>query len=195
MKEVIKKVPSAIETQRLLLKKYQSGDGKNFFRLMQQNRSRLKDSFPISLAASDTEENAELWVQKKVKGWLEGTMYSFAIVDNASGAYIGDSIIKNIDWKIPKAEIGYCITKEFEGRGLMQEVLWALNEFAFETLGFERLYLKIAVINSRSSKLAERCGYKLEGVLKNDYRSANGTLRDVCCYGLTKGIYEKEKKS
>lgn len=191
----LSKIPTTLETKRLWLNKYKNGEGKKFFNLMQHNHDRLKNTFPISLAASDSMENAESWIQRKVTGWMEGTMFSFAIHDKGSGAFIGDSIIKNVDWTVPKAELGYFITKEFEGKGLMQEVLCALHEFAFTLLGLEKLYLKISTTNLRSCKLAERCGYSLEGTLKQDYRTADGFLSDICYYGLTKDNYWREKDS
>lgn len=182
-------VPEAIETNRIWLRKYSKGDGIKFFCLMQHNYDRFKDNFPISVAAADNVENAEFWIQNKINGWLEQSMFSFAIFDKDSGALIGDSIIKNIDWMVPKAEIGYCISGEFEGKGLMQEVIWALNQLSFIKLGMERLYLKIATTNDRSIKLAERCGYLKEGVLKHDYKKTDGDLVDICYYGLIKKHY------
>ncbi|MGI8599455.1 MAG: GNAT family N-acetyltransferase [Chitinophagaceae bacterium] len=183
-----------METARPWLKKYHIGDGEKFFCLMQHNFDRFRDSFPISLAASNNVENAENWIQKKIQGWEQQSMFSFAIIDKNSGKLIGDSIIKNIDWYVPKAEIGYCITSEFEGKGLMQEVLTALHTFAFEQLGIEKLFLKIATLNHRSFKLAERTGYLQEGILKNEYRTADGELIDIYYYGLTKCHYFKWKE-
>lgn len=190
-------LPEILETERLWLKKYKSGNGSKFYEFMHENEARLRDSFPVSLAACGTRENAELWIKKKVIGWLEHSMFSFAVYDKATGSFIGDSMIKNIDWQVPKAEMGYCISKDHEAKGLMQEVLFTIIEFSFTKLKMEKLYLKIQTTNVRSYRLAERCGFSREGTHKNEYRTYEGHLVDIFYYGLTRDQYFewKEKKS
>jgi RimJ/RimL family protein N-acetyltransferase len=47
--------------------------------------------------------------------------------------------------------------------------LRALTEWAFSELGAERLELLIATGNDASKRVAERCGYVREGVLRSAY--------------------------
>ncbi len=42
-----------------------------------------------------------------------------------------------------------------------------VTQWAFAELGLERAELRIAVENEASSRVAERAGYRLDGVLRN----------------------------
>ena len=41
--------------------------------------------------------------------------------------------------------------------------------------------------NTASRRVAERCGFTLEGVLRHERRGADGTLRDTCIYARLAG--------
>jgi RimJ/RimL family protein N-acetyltransferase len=68
------------------------------------------------------------------------------------------------------------------GKGYATEAVEALVQLAFGHLGAKRLELVTDWENVRSRKLAERCGFVLEGVLHNERRAPDGTLRDTCLY-------------
>lgn len=188
-------LPLFIETERTTLRQYQQGDGIAFFNLLQKNKSRLVDSFPVTLSQANTKENAEFWIRKKIIEWLNQTSFCFAVTDKTNEQLIGDAIIKNIDWSVPKAEIGYFIDKSYEGTGLMKEVLRAVNIFCFKNLGTNKLFLKCLQSNTRSFGLAESCGYKQEGMMQSDFKTFEGKLVDTFYYGLTKDDHLQNNRS
>lgn len=58
-----------------------------------------------------------------------------------------------------------------------------LTEFAFNQLGANRLTIRCDPRNVKSKAVAERAGFQLEGILKNDEWSIDGTvLTDTCIY-------------
>ena len=64
-------------------------------------------------------------------------------------------------------EIGYLIyRKEDRGKGFMTEALRILSAFLFETKPIARLELTIAPGNAASCRIAEKCGYQLEGTAR-----------------------------
>lgn len=100
-----------------------------------------------------------------------------------TGEFIGSSGLHNINWDIPKYEIGYWIDDRFEGNGYITEATNRITQFAFEELAAKRVELRCDRDNVRSRAVAERTGYELEGILKNDSLDAAGlTLRDTCIY-------------
>jgi RimJ/RimL family protein N-acetyltransferase len=57
-----------------------------------------------------------------------------------------------------------------------------LVRFAFERLEANRIEIRVDVKNDRSGRVAERLGFKLDGVLRCDARGAAKELRDTRIY-------------
>jgi ribosomal-protein-alanine N-acetyltransferase len=185
MKEDLLGVPETLQTSRLLLKRYQQGEGKLVYALIRDNKTRLQDHFPRTIAQITDENKAELYVRSRIADWYGQKGYFFGIWEQGSQTYIGQISVKNLDWEVPRAEIGYYISKEYEGRGLMTEVLKVIIRFSFEQLKVRKLFLRTTPSNVRSSKLAENCGFVKEGCLRKDFLKADKTLSDVIYYGIT----------
>ncbi len=100
-----------------------------------------------------------------------------------SGEFVGSTGLHNIDWTIPKFEIGYWIDARHEGKGYITEAVERISQFAFEVLGAKRLEIRCDSDNIRSRAVATRAHFELEGILKQDSRTADGkALRDTCIY-------------
>lgn len=100
-----------------------------------------------------------------------------------TGEFVGSSGLHRINWAIPKFEIGYWVDDKFEGKGYMTEATNRIAKFAFEELAAKRIEIRCDRDNIRSRAVAERSGFELEGILRNDRLAANGLeLRDTCIY-------------
>lgn len=97
-----------------------------------------------------------------------GTREGFAIVGD-DGEFLGLALAPKIDRETRTAELGYVIAPEARGRGVATDALGRLTVWAFEELEMIRLELLISVDNGASKKVAERCGYVREGVLRSAY--------------------------
>jgi RimJ/RimL family protein N-acetyltransferase len=64
------------------------------------------------------------------------------------------------------------------------EAVRAVLRWAFAHLGAGRLRLECDASNVRSARVAERCGFTLEGRLRRSHRNPDGTLSDSLLYGL-----------
>ena len=84
------------------------------------------------------------------------------------GEFLGAVMAPTIDAESRTMELGYVIAPHARGRGVASESLRLLTEWAFEQ-GAERLELLIATDNPASRRVAERCGYRLEGVMRSVY--------------------------
>ena len=92
------------------------------------------------------------------------------------------------------AEIGYWLSKDYNGRGIMTRAVKALESFGFETFNLNRIGITADSENLKSCAVAERAGYIKEGVL----RQANilrGLPRDIAVYSKLKSEWEKENKN
>ncbi|MGD1848085.1 MAG: GNAT family N-acetyltransferase [Salibacteraceae bacterium] len=182
--------PSAINTPRTLLRKYHSEDSATILKLLQANRERLVSSFPATYIKLSNVEKLGKWLEEEMPAaWENKQMYPLGLWHKQSGDYFGQVTLRNIDHSVRKAELGYYLSQDYEGRGLMSEVLASLIEVAFDELELNRLYVRIMLRNKRSVRLIERCGFRYEGTLRQDFRSFFGNLEDVMIYGLLREEY------
>jgi ribosomal-protein-serine acetyltransferase len=183
-----------LETQRTILKKYNAKDGEIFFAFVGKNKDRMLNSFPIILSSIHDEFSVNYFIKRKIEEWDERSAFNFAIWHKENGNYIGHISIKNIDWMIPRGELAYIISEEYEGKGIMSEAVKTLIRFGFSELLLSKLFLRILTDNEKSIRLAEKCGFSKEGLLRKDHRTFMGELVDLYYYGLTKEDYQKISK-
>lgn len=101
-------------------------------------------------------------------------------------AFIGCCSLPRLDWSVPKFEIGYWVRTSCAGRGYIGEAVAAITALCFEQLGARRVEIRCSAKNLASRRVAERAGYPLEAILRNDTRGKNGELRDTAMYVKTR---------
>jgi ribosomal-protein-alanine N-acetyltransferase len=73
--------------------------------------------------------------------------------------------------------IGYAISKEYEGKGAMKQLCSYAIKFAFDQLGLNRIMANYMPSNVRSAALLDSLGFTKEGMAKN-YLLINGQWED-----------------
>ena len=106
------------------------------------------------------------WLERYEEGRADGSREAFAIVDE-NDAFVGLALAPRIEDDERTAELGYVVAPAARGRGVATEALRQLTEWAFSDQGMLRLELLISVENTGSKRVAERCGYVREGVLRS----------------------------
>jgi RimJ/RimL family protein N-acetyltransferase len=109
------------------------------------------------------------WLERYEDGRRERTREAFAIQDGGDATFLGLALAVAIDREAAEAELGYTVTPAARGRGIASAAVAALTRWAFDEQALERLTLTIEVANVASVRVAERCGYVLEGVMRNAY--------------------------
>lgn len=66
-------------------------------------------------------------------------------------------------------EIGYWLGEPYWGRGLMSQAVTMICEEAFEKLPIVRIQAEIFARNMGSRKVAEKCGFRMEGILEKSF--------------------------
>ena len=94
--------------------------------------------------------------------------------------------MKNLDWNVPKAELGYYIDRKYEGKGITTKALTRIISFCFNDLQLSKLYIRTHEENISSRKVAERNGFTLEGTIRKDYKTTDGRLVDLMYFGLVR---------
>ena len=168
------------------LRLLQLGDLDAYFEMVRRNRKRLADRFIGTVSRTKTLEEAQEFVEEMIRHTISNTYFPYVIVDENESKIIGFIDLKNIDWSIPKTQIGFYIDEGYEGKGIISKAVSKIIDYCFEDKGFEKLFMRIHPENLAALKVAEKCGFELEGTIRNDYKTPSGQLVDLLYYGKIK---------
>ncbi|MCW2501628.1 MAG: family N-acetyltransferase [Frankiales bacterium] len=132
-----------------------------------------------------TREHAHAWVTTVAPaGWADGTRASWAVLDATTGAllgYVGLHAIQD-----GAAEVGYWCAAEGRGTGVMTEAVGAVCRWGFAVLDLELIEWTAAVGNWGSRAVAEKCGFRVDG-LRRRRLLHHGSRRDAWVGSLLRG--------
>ena len=174
-----------------MLKPYEIGFYTDVFGLIQKNKSRLIQSFPKLLNATETAMATKDFVQQKIFDWNNNKAYGFLIFEKSTHQLIGHFNLKDIDWKKNQAELAYFIDETYENNGLITEAMKMMLQAGFKGIQFNRIFARIATTNISSKKVLEKAGLKYEGAFFQDYTTYDNQIVDTYCYGISKEEFER----
>jgi len=177
-------IPEALHSDRLLLRPPRPGDGPALHEAIVESLSRLRE-FLASLpwvAGEQTLESAETFCRNAASNFIARRDLPYLVFSRESGQLLGACGLHRTQWEVPKTEVGYWIRTSAAGQGFVTEAVNLLVGVAFEHIGAQRIEIFSDAANAASRRVAERCGFTLEGVMRNERRSPDGSLRDNCVY-------------
>jgi len=172
--------------QDLIVRPVTHGDTEELFFLIENNRDRIAEYFPITSSSVTNLASTEQFINRMTTGYVDGTNYLFIIEHTDTKHLCGSIFLKNFESRVPKCELGYFLDKQYEGKGIASKALQAVCTFCFEELQLNKLCIRTGIDNIASKRLAENMGFKLEGIVRNDFRTASGILVDIAYYGRIK---------
>ena len=190
---VLIELPAWLDTARLRLRPPQAGDGAMVCAAVKESLPELR-RFLASLpwvASDPTPESSEAWCRNAMANVIARKDMPFLLLDKSSldtPALVGVVGLHRPVWATPKFEIGFWARSSQAGRGYISEGVMALAALAFEQLHAARVELIIDEDNAASRRVAQRCGFTLEGTLRNERRAPDGTLRHSCVYARTQAL-------
>lgn len=108
---------------------------------------------------------------------------AWAVADATTGLCLGMVNYHNADTRHRSADIGYIIHPAHHGQGIATEAVAALIDHCFGPLALHRLTAFIDPENTASRRLAERLGFRREGLLRETI-FLNNAWRSDLVYGL-----------
>ena len=178
-------VPLRLDTERLVLRCPQPGDGAAYLEAITASLAELEPWMPW---AHEPQELArcEALARKFQSTYLARSDMPMAMFlradDGGEGPLVGGVGLHRMDWSVPRFEIGYWCRSSHVGQGLVGEAVQALAAMAFTRLAAQRVEIRCDERNVRSARVAERCGFTLEGVLRKDTRDVDGRPRNTRVY-------------
>lgn len=182
---ILIEVPERIESERTVLLAPHAGLGAEMALVIAQSISHLRPWMPWAQDAP-TAESSEAVVRRMQADFIARRDLCFHLyarrADGSPGRLLGGTGLHRIDWALRRFEIGYWLRPEAQGRGHVGEAVHLLTALAFDGLAARRVEIRCDARNARSRAVAERCGFELEGVLRNEALGVDGTPRDTAVY-------------
>jgi ribosomal-protein-serine acetyltransferase len=185
-------IPSRLETDRLLIRRYEPGDGAMYFAVGQKNRPHLQqfEAENIILSAK-TQNEAEAIIHDLHADWNARKSFFLGAFDKKNLEFIAQIYVGVVNWNLPEFEVGYFVDVDHQGKGYITESVKAVLDFIFHDLKAQRVCLHTRDTNLASQKVALRCGFFLEGHIRENKRDPDGTVSGDLYYGLLKREYNR----
>jgi ribosomal-protein-serine acetyltransferase len=113
--------------------------------------------------------------------YRQGKEVSFVILLNEVA--VGRIGLHHVNPDNKNASIGYWLTKEAEGKGIIIRSCRKLIAYGFDELQLHRIEIKAAVKNIKSRAIPEKLNFKEEGTLR-DAELVNGVYLDLVLYSI-----------
>ncbi|KPJ62633.1 hypothetical protein AMJ44_15390 [candidate division WOR-1 bacterium DG_54_3] len=151
------------------------------------NDEEVKDNLLMRYPVSRYQE--EKWIETALDDSNQRNKV-FAI-ETKEGIYLGGIGLHRIDWENRNAEAGIVIgKKEHWNKGYGTDAMMAILDFAFSQMNLHRVYLRVFEYNLRGIRSYQKCGFKKEGVLRQD-RYDNGEYHNTVMMGILRDEFKK----
>jgi RimJ/RimL family protein N-acetyltransferase len=128
-----------------------------------------------------TEEDARAFIGGETR---PGESYSLAVT--LGGRLVG-GIGMGVNAHDYRGRIGYWVADDARGRGVCTRALRLLSRYGLDDLGLQRLELITDPENLASQRVAEKVGFRREGVLRAHLLHPDGRIRDSVMFSLLPG--------
>lgn len=178
--------PEERRTDRFVLRSFRPGDGAAVNQATLESYDHLRTYMPWAVPFEDVEYTEERMRTFRARYLLNE---DFVIgVFGPDGRVLGGTgfHLRHGPLEARQAEIGMWIRGTEAGTGLGSAVLDEMVRWGFEAWPWQRLVWGCHVDNHASRRVAEKCGFVLEGTFRGEYDAVTGGRRDGVAYAILK---------
>lgn len=174
-------------TEELILRTYEADDAVALFDAIGRNRQHLGPWLDWVSRTTKPEHSLQFIKQSEQdvrhqQALAMGIFYKGQIIGGL-GMHQWDHVVK-------KAQVGYWLSREHQGKGILAQCMQPFLSFLFDKLNLNKVEVHFVAANKRSAKVAERMGCRIEGVLRQG-AMRNGVIEDVVIAGLLKNEWKQ----
>ena len=173
----------------LILRQLSEGDASSLFAVIDSNRVYLRNWLPW-LDTSKTPEDTLYFIRTAFEqfanndGFAAGIWYKNSVV--------GTIGFHKVDWLNRSVEIGYWLSEEYQGKGIVTKACKAFLDHAFSEWHLHRVQIRCAVGNAKSCKIPERLGFVREGLQRNAEFLYDRYV-DLVIYGMLEDEWKQKR--
>ncbi|WP_349408178.1 GNAT family N-acetyltransferase [Pseudalkalibacillus sp. SCS-8] len=185
VQELCRNLP-ILETERLILRKITLDDLEDMFEYCSIDEVSRNVTWETHKSMADTKQFLEMILEQyeneKVVFW--------GIQWKENSRLIGT--IDYVSWNpIHKiGEIGYVLSPDFWGKGIMTEAAKEVIKFGFEEMGLVRIQARCFLQNQGSERVMQKIGMALEGTVRKGI-FAKGKHQDLKLYAIVNDNFQK----
>lgn len=166
----------------IVLKELSLSSAEVIFQSIENSRHYLSEWLPfakLTKSQDDTEKfiNSVIYSQDNKKEKV------FEIWHNKK--FAGLLGLKDINKNYRKLELGYWLDQNMQGKGIIIKSCSTLIKYIFESMKMNRIMIKVAVGNSKSSVIPKKLGFSFEGI-EREGEALHGKFVDLEIYSLLK---------
>ena len=138
-----------LETNRLHLRWLVDAD----WPMIRYLRSDKEVNKFVKRQSAETKEKALAFIAKTINDINKGQLYQWSISTKISPTMIGNICLWNFSPDYKTAEMGYDLSPEFQGQGIMNEAMKAVLNFGFNKLHLDKIEAFTNYQNESSKRL------------------------------------------
>lgn len=175
MQPAVQKIPDTIlEDERVILRPLTETDYENLLPFALNE----KGLWFYSLVRPEGEDGLKNYINIALNEKVAGKEFPFIVLDKKTNEYAGSTRFYDINFPYKTIQLGYTwYGKKFHGTGLNKHCKFLLLQFAFETLGMERVEFRADARNERSIAAMKSIGCKVDGILRSNMPTMEGHVR------------------
>ena len=161
------------------IRKWELSDAKDL--AVALSNTKIQDNLRDGLPYPYTEQDGVDYISAMLSA-DENDTFAFAIT--VEGKVIGSiGVFRQGNIHRQTAEIGYYISEEYWGKGIMTEAIKQTCNYVFDKSDIIRIYAEPFAYNVASCKVLEKAGFQYEGTLRKN-AVKNGKIIDMKMYSL-----------
>ncbi|MGB1252070.1 MAG: GNAT family N-acetyltransferase [Candidatus Promineifilaceae bacterium] len=164
----------------IVLRLYAPCHAKELFALADRNRDHLRPWLPW-IESTRTVQDQLGFIKAMRTKYGNGTDLAIGIW--FQGELVGSIGLHRIDEHNKSAEIGYWLSADAQGKGIMTRACRAVINHGFHDLGLNRITIRVAPDNKASRAIPERLAFVQEGILRQASAHYDGFI-DLVFYGM-----------
>ena len=184
---MIHKGTKILQTDRLTLRPFKKEDYKEVY----ENYGFDKEVHKyISWIPYDSLEKSREFVNFNVLQYSENPKhYSWAIV--YEDRIVGSIAIFNVEDN-DSGELGYSLGSKWWKKGIITEAVNAVLIYAFNDVGFHRIYASCHEENIGSKRVMQKAGMTYEGKLRDGQKNLDGSYSNLDLYSILENEFRKK---
>lgn len=145
----------------------------------QKIAANLRNAFPYPYTYQDAEQFVNDCISRGEKRQLTRAIVSDGRAVGSIGIFLGNDVYEK------SGELGYWLSEEYWGRGIMTNAVKQICREAFDRFDIVRIYAEPYEHNQGSRRVLEKTGFTYEGTMRNGVFK-NGRIYSYCMYSLLK---------
>jgi ribosomal-protein-alanine N-acetyltransferase len=176
--------PPVFETERLILRKLEMSDAKQYFEFATDPVVSVETLWDRHIAVDDTIH----YLQKVMHKFESKQAIRWGIINKLNNNLIGRTGLISIDSVHEKAEIGYALSSEYWNQGIITEATRIIIQYSFLEVGINRIEARCNFNNTGSYRVLEKLGMTCEGTLRSQLK-IKGKFIDQRMYSVLRSDY------